>query len=240
MPQRTSQFEIVPNQPKILEMERSPLDGVFTQLQDGENRRENDFNRFTQFFSQPTHLLNLVEKEIPKIKREHSLFQGRIEKLIVGLTKKITFFHEEIENLSDEITKVSARMEDIKTDKKIIPLKIPKSQNKEIEELSQKITELSSEVKKKTIEKEGVAGGVGSTIVVHRNLGKLFRKETPRGTIDGSNKTFLLSRSPFAGFLILELNGIGQTKDEDYTIEKNKITYIADVPSGSTHYAIFF
>jgi len=210
MPQRTSQFEIVPNQPKILEMERSPLDGVFTQLQDGENRRENDFNRFTQFFSQLTNLLNSVEREIRKIKREHSLFRDKNEILISGLAKKIN------------------------------SLKIPKSQNKEIEELSQKITELSSEVKKKTTEKEGVAGGVGSTIVVHRNLGKLFRKETPRGTIDGSNKTFLLSRSPFAGFLILELNGIGQTKDEDYTIEKNKITYLTAPPSGSTHYAIFF
>lgn len=210
--QPTEQFRVIPNQPKTLEMKPNPLDGVFRQIRDGENKRENDLNRFDKLFSQLTNLLNFAEKEIGKIKREHFSFRDEIESLIAGVNGKID------------------------------SLKIPKSQDKELRELNDKMTGLLNEIK--TIKKtsEGVAGGTGSQIIVRRKIGKLLgdKPETPRGTIDGSNKDFYLTRAPFGGFIILVANGVQQTKDDDFTLDGAKISYTTALPTGSNHQAIFF
>lgn len=85
-----------------------------------------------------------------------------------------------------------------------------------------------------------MAGGLTSRLFARRQLGKLFRKETPIGAINGTNREFRLTHSPFAGFLILELNGMSQIKDEHFTLAKGVITYTTAPPDGSKHEAIYF
>jgi hypothetical protein len=65
-------------------------------------------------------------------------------------------------------------------------------------------------------------------------------KETPAGSIDGSNRTFSLSTTPKPDNLFLFLGGILQTEGEDYTINRNIITYNNAPPTGVTpHQARF-
>ena len=128
---------------------------------------------------------------------------------------------------------------------RISSLKIPKGQDKEVKELVNEITELKKEIKNVKEAKEGTVeeaiGGVGSKITVHRNLGKLFKKETPSGTKNGLNKIYTLTRAPFANFIILERNGVGQTGGGiDFTLSGNQITYNTALQSDETHYAIYF
>ena len=206
-------FEISKVQPKVLTMGQNPLDGVFQQIKRGENNRANDYGRFSEMTKKLTNLLDSAEREIRKIRKEHSIFQSEID---------------------DSISEVH---------QKIDSLEIPKSLENEIKELTGKIDGISDEIKtiKETGKKEGVAGGVGSQIIVRRNLGKLFKKETPRGDIDGSNKDFYLTRPPFGGFMILELNGQGLSGGgEDYTLAGNHIAYNIAPPVGSKHYGVFF
>jgi len=51
-------------------------------------------------------------------------------------------------------------------------------------------------------------------------------KETPIGSIDGINDTFLLNRNPIPGSEHIYLNGLLQDEDEDYVINYNTITFI--------------
>lgn len=86
----------------------------------------------------------------------------------------------------------------------------------------------------------------GNQISIHRAMGKLFQKVTPSGTIDGVNTVFTLTRAPFAGFIILAVNGKGMIINTDFTLSGNKITYTISGPPngtlqvGDTHEAIFF
>ena len=91
-------------------------------------------------------------------------------------------------------------------------------------------------------EKEGIMAHISGLIGTRRNVAKLVREkpETPRGTIDGSNKTFYLNRIPFGGFLILVVNGAQQKKDEDFTISGAEIIYTTALQIGSNHQAIYF
>ena len=110
------------------------------------------------------------------------------------------------------------------------------------DETNQLLTVILAELQKReSKESPGIAAVIANKIGVRRSIGKLFKKEIPRGTIDGSNKVFYLSRTPFAGFLILELNGAGQSGGGvDYTIDGAEISYNTAPPSGSVHYAVFF
>lgn len=58
-----------------------------------------------------------------------------------------------------------------------------------------------------------------------------FKTEVPAGDIDGVNKLFTLSQAPHNNSLILELNGMGQIKGEDYTLSNAEIT-MANAPIG--------
>ena len=91
-------------------------------------------------------------------------------------------------------------------------------------------------------QKEGIIAHISGLIGTRRNVAKLVRNkpEVPRGIIDGVNKDFYLSRIPFAGFILLETNGAGQTKDTDFTLDGAKISYTTALPVGSNHQATFF
>ena len=90
--------------------------------------------------------------------------------------------------------------------------------------------------------KEGILAQVSSLIGVRRNISKLVKNkpETPRGTVDGSNTEFYLSRVPFGGFVLLTTNGVDQKKGDDFTMDGAKITYTSAPPTGSNHQAVYF
>ncbi len=73
-------------------------------------------------------------------------------------------------------------------------------------------------------------GGGGSAI-----------KETPTGTINGSNTIFTLSNTPVTDSECVFLNGVLQTKgaSNDYTLTGAIITYNSAPPDGSTHVVIY-
>ena len=66
-------------------------------------------------------------------------------------------------------------------------------------------------------------------------------RETPSGSINGSNVTFTLSTTPVAGSEVLFLNGQLQEQgaSSDYTISGDTITFADAPPSGSVLTAIF-
>lgn len=210
-PVQPSGFEISKQQPKTLTMGKSPLDGVFRQMDENEVKRKGDLSRFSGLFNRLIKITDSAEKETKKMKREFSSFREEMEAMMLNFETKIN------------------------------SLKIPKSSEKEVMDLSEEISDLREKISRVETEskKEGVAGGVGSKIIVHRNLGKLFKKETPRGTINGSNKEFYLTKTPLAGFLILEKDGQGQSSGDDYLLVGNKITYLSTGPQNN-HYAVFF
>lgn len=51
-------------------------------------------------------------------------------------------------------------------------------------------------------------------------------RETPGGTVDGSNVTFTLDHIPLPDSLCLYLNGLLQTETDDYAILGGTITFI--------------
>ena len=209
-PVQQSNFQISKVQPETLNMEQSPLDGVFQEMRTGENNRKNDFNNFSGMTNRLVSLMDSADKEMKIMKKEHVSFKREIGDLVLWFNKKID------------------------------SIKIPKSQDKEIKDLFKKMSEISDDIKSiKETKKEDV-GGVGSKISVRRNMGKVFVDEIPRGTIDGVNKDFYLARPPFAGVLFLELNMGAPQKDEDYTLTANKISYTTAPPEGSKHRAKYF
>jgi hypothetical protein len=64
--------------------------------------------------------------------------------------------------------------------------------------------------------------------------------ETPTGSIDSSNRTFTLETTPRQNSLFLFLGGILQTENEDYTINRNTITYTNAPPTGVTPHVARF
>ncbi len=61
-----------------------------------------------------------------------------------------------------------------------------------------------------------------------------WHRETPSGSINGSNRTFTLKMTPKTNSLFLFLGGMLQTENEDYTISRNVITYTNAPPEGVT------
>ena len=106
--------------------------------------------------------------------------------------------------------------------------------NRLLAEILLKLNEVPKE------EKVGLFGSITSKIMTRREMGKLFKRETPSGVIDGSNKDFTLSKKPFGEFLILVLNDRPQTRTLDYTISGNIISYVSAPRTGSRHEAQFF
>lgn len=65
-----------------------------------------------------------------------------------------------------------------------------------------------------------------------------FDNETPSGTVDGTNVTFTLSKSPSpANSLRLFKNGVLMVQGTDYTISGATITYTVAPTGGSNHRA---
>lgn len=62
--------------------------------------------------------------------------------------------------------------------------------------------------------------------------GNFITRETPSGTINGSNTAFTLANTPVAGTEHVYLNGILQTSTTDYTISGSTITYVAAPVAG--------
>lgn len=63
--------------------------------------------------------------------------------------------------------------------------------------------------------------------------------ETPTGTVDGSNVTFVLSNPPATGQVVLSINGLIQKKTTDYTISGSTITFTSAPPTGSNIQAFY-
>lgn len=78
-----------------------------------------------------------------------------------------------------------------------------------------------------TITNAGVA-----TVANQVKLSKVVTRETPSGTINGSNVTFTLANTPVSGTESLYLNGLLQDATNDYTISSGTITMIVAPISG--------
>ena len=63
----------------------------------------------------------------------------------------------------------------------------------------------------------GVVAGGGSTS---------FVRETPAGTLNGSNTTFTLSNTPTSGSLIVYLNGVEQDQTRWCSVSGTTITFV--------------
>lgn len=62
--------------------------------------------------------------------------------------------------------------------------------------------------------------------------GNFVFRETPSGTINGSNTAFTLANTPTAGTETIYLNGLEQNVTTDYTISGSTITYLVAPISG--------
>ena len=62
--------------------------------------------------------------------------------------------------------------------------------------------------------------------------GNFAVRETPSGTINGSNTSFTLAFTPIAGTETIFLNGLQQNVTEDYTISGSTITYLTAPVAG--------
>ena len=83
----------------------------------------------------------------------------------------------------------------------------------------------------------GLQGGNGSNLSI-----KVATRETPSGTINGSNTSFTLANTPVSGTEMLFLNGILQRAGagNDYTISGLTITYNTAPQSGDTLLCTYF
>jgi hypothetical protein len=80
-------------------------------------------------------------------------------------------------------------------------------------------------------------GGIGETQLgagVYQKVANIIIRETPSGSINGSNVTFTLANTPLAGSEQVFLNGILQEPGagNDYTISTNTITYLTAPATG--------
>lgn len=80
---------------------------------------------------------------------------------------------------------------------------------------------------------------IGTTSLVFANPsgtyltnGNIVNKETPAGSINGTNTSFTLSFTPISGTEEVYLNGLAQYQTEDYTIFGATITYLVAPVAG--------
>ena len=81
---------------------------------------------------------------------------------------------------------------------------------------------------------QGPQGIPGTSAVA--NVGS----ETPAGSLNASNKNFTLSNLPLSGTLILQLNGVTQRVDRDFTLSVFTITYLFAPKANDWHFASYF
>jgi hypothetical protein len=62
--------------------------------------------------------------------------------------------------------------------------------------------------------------------------GNFVTRETPAGTINGSNTSFTLANTPIVGTETIYLNGLEQNVTTDYTILGSTITYVVAPVTG--------
>ena len=69
---------------------------------------------------------------------------------------------------------------------------------------------------------------------INNNFATPAYNETPAGSIDGSNKDFVIDNTPATNSLQVFLNGAYQTPGgEDYTLSNLTITFVNAPPTGS-------
>lgn len=76
----------------------------------------------------------------------------------------------------------------------------------------------------------GGAVSLGGSVTLNLNTAKFITRETPSGTINGSNATFTLANTPVAGSESVFFNGIllESGAGNDYTISTNTLTMLVD------------
>lgn len=78
------------------------------------------------------------------------------------------------------------------------------------------------------------ATAVGSAVTLNVPAGgDNARSEVPTGTIDGSNKSFVLAHTPTTGTLKVYLNGLRQKVTDDYTLATATIIFVIVFETGS-------
>ena len=86
------------------------------------------------------------------------------------------------------------------------------------------------------IEGDGVSTSIVNgllTLTIAGGTGTMVDDETPTGTINGSNDTFILAHTPTVGSVKIYLNGARLRVGEDYTISGSTITFIIPPLTGS-------
>jgi len=76
----------------------------------------------------------------------------------------------------------------------------------------------------------GFGGGGFSNIAMQRHF---IDDETPSGTVNGSNKAFTVSKTPYTGSLKVFVNGQRMRVTEDYTLSGKTITFVTAPPTSS-------
>ena len=92
---------------------------------------------------------------------------------------------------------------------------------------TEELEALKDEIKKLRLRKGGGSSGGGG--------GGSWIRETPVGTINGSNVTFTITNNVVSGSETLYLGGIGLTPTTDYSISGRTITYVVAPDTGNTH-----
>ena len=72
-----------------------------------------------------------------------------------------------------------------------------------------------------------------------RTLNLNFYNEVPSGTINGSNVTFTLANTPYAGSVSVYLDGLIQRITTDYTISGSTITFVTAPGTGQDVYCTY-
>lgn len=76
-------------------------------------------------------------------------------------------------------------------------------------------------------------GANSASIALKLNIADFIVRETPSGTVNGSNTVFTLAFTPVAGKESVYLNGQEIYPPNDYTISSNTITFLTAPPTGS-------
>lgn len=67
-----------------------------------------------------------------------------------------------------------------------------------------------------------------------------YRRETPSGTINGTNAEFTLANTPIAATVQVYLNGLLQEATDDYTLSGTTVTFVSAPLAGDKIRAIYY
>jgi hypothetical protein len=82
-----------------------------------------------------------------------------------------------------------------------------------------------------------MARTTSSPYIVKMSDGSFWVEETPVGSVNGSNKTFTLSATPYPlSSIEYEINGQTVLYTTDFTVSGDTLTTVYAYPAGTTHF----